>query len=194
MDDFLKMLSANPAEWTSAAVAAISSFVGVFIALMVRRLAHLQEKIATTQNIYGQWMKKKELSIEYPSITKIDALLYSGERDLPLKEQQVRVWFVLIIDILFNSFAAAKGGLYPEEVYREDMRAHMGRLLKYDAELVLKLMEERGYVGSGILDEFHKEVEKLLVEISTAMPPFNPPNSTPAAPHAASNTRPAASA
>ena len=175
MNELLNSFAEHPAEWANAAIAAVSSIVGIFIALMVRRLAHLQEKIATTQNIYGQWMKKKELSIEYPAITKIDALLYSGDGNRTLKDQQVRVWFVLIIDILFNSFSASRSGLYPEEVYKEDMKAHMGRMLRYDPELVLQLMEERGYAGPGILDDFHKEVEALLAEIRAAPTPPQAP-------------------
>lgn len=165
MTNFWNMVVSDPAEWANVAVTAASTAVGVFIALMVRGLAHSQEKIATTQNIYGQWLKKKELSIEYPAITRLDSILYSGGENVSVGDQQVRIWFVLIIDILFNSYVAQKSGLYPKEVYREDMRAHIGRMIRYDSDLVIELMTERGYSGEGIVGEFHEEVLSLRDEI-----------------------------
>ncbi len=162
------MTAASLADWISVGVAIVNVFVGVAIALALANVAKQNERIQNAQIIFSQWAKKKELSIQFPAIAKVDSALYTPNGTFELESQQQRVWLVLIIDVLFNSFVANKKGAYPSEIFDEDMRAHMGALIRYDKKLLLELMNERGYTGGGVVGEFAELVNKLIEELGSA--------------------------
>lgn len=159
----------NAADWAMVFVSTLGSLVGVYIAASVRKLSLISERAQATQNIYDQWVRKKELSISTPAITKMDRVLYNQlDPDCDIENQQVRIWLILIIDIIFNSYVASKKGLYAEEIYKEDLRVHLGAIAKYDSKLLNDLMIERGYFGAGVLGEFYAEVSSLRDTISNS--------------------------
>lgn len=173
-----KILSApgSAADWAAVLVGLANAAVGIWIAVSVSRLTRTTEKNQSLQTIYEQWMRKKELSIQVPAISELDAAMYSPDGAYTLKSQQQRVWLVLIIDILFNCYLAAKDGLYPQDVYEEDMEAHLGSMLRFDSAMVDALMRERGYCGKGVVGEFYEEVQRIKqrIEARNAAPPAQP--------------------
>jgi hypothetical protein len=171
MSDFVQNLPAGTAaDWVGVLVAVINIVIGVAIAINLHALSRITEKNQSSQAIYDQWMRKKELSIHVPAISELDSKMYSPRMAYDTAGHQRRVYMVLIIDILFNSFLAARNGLYPKEIYDEDMTAHFGAMLRYDADLVETLMVERGYAGAGVVGEFYLEVQRLKARLQKAQP------------------------
>lgn len=156
-------------DFVQILISIINLGVGILIAINVAKVSRQAERVQNAQAIYEQWTKKKELGMIYDSITKADIEIYNPDKNYDIEKQKRDIYIILIIDVLFNSYVALQKGAFPPSVFNADMDAHMGALIRYDAELIKRLMVERGYIGEGVVGEFYDLVMSRIDNYETTM-------------------------